>query len=80
MSEAARTPFTEAGVPTEVHGGRVGATPLNIACFRGHADVVKLMLEHGADPTARDGQGRTPAEYARERGHAAVAEQLESPR
>lgn len=44
----------EAGADVEVHGGRCGATPINIASFRGFKDVVKLLLEHGADPYAND--------------------------
>lgn len=44
----------EAGADVEVHGGRCGATPINIASFRGHKDVVKLLLEYGADPFAID--------------------------
>jgi len=44
----------EEGVEIEARGGRGGATPLNIASFRGHVDVVKLLLEHGADPEAVD--------------------------
>ena len=57
-----------------------GVTPLHETAYNGDLDLTRFLLEHGADPTARYGQGRTPAEYARERGHAAVAEQLESPR
>lgn len=44
----------EAGADVEVHGGRCGATPINIASFRGYKDVVKLLLEYGADPYAND--------------------------
>ena len=44
----------EMGVNTEIHGGRGGATPINIAAFRGHLDVVKLLYENGADPLKRD--------------------------
>ena len=44
----------EAGADMEVHAGRCGATPLNIACFRGHYDVAQVLLEHGADPYAVD--------------------------
>ncbi|KAL9609937.1 MAG: hypothetical protein Q9167_005333 [Letrouitia subvulpina] len=42
------------GVDTEVHGGRGGATPINIAAYRGHLDVVKLLHKHGADPLKPD--------------------------
>lgn len=44
----------EAGADVEMHGGRCGATPINIASFRGCKDVVKLLLEYGADPYAND--------------------------
>ena len=42
------------GVNTEIHGGRGGATPINIAAFRGRLEVVKLLYRHGADPLKRD--------------------------
>ncbi|KAG8529472.1 uncharacterized protein KY384_006109 [Bacidia gigantensis] len=42
------------GADTEVHAGRGGATPINIAAYRGRLDVVKLLLEHNADPRKRD--------------------------
>lgn len=44
----------EAGADVEAHGGRCGATPINIASYRGYKDVVKLLLEHGADPYVND--------------------------
>ena len=31
-----------------------GMTALNAACWRGHTEVVKLLLERGADPSLRD--------------------------
>jgi ankyrin repeat protein len=35
--------------------------------------VTRLLLEHGADPAVRDGEGRTAAEVAAKRGMDAVA-------
>ena len=55
----------EAGADTEVHGGRTGATPLNIACFRGHEHVVKILLEYGADPHAIDEDLMSGIQWAR---------------
>lgn len=50
-----------------------GATALHYAAFAGHCDVVRLLVERGADINARDSTfGATPAgwaiEYMREMG------------
>ena len=64
----------DAGADTEVHAGRGGATPINIASFRGHFDVVKLLLERGANPHAVDiyGSERSAIEWAMYNGHKEV--------
>lgn len=59
----------EAGANVEVHGGRSGATPINIASFRGHEDVVRLLLEYGADPHAKDEAGWSAIWWARLNRH-----------
>ncbi|KAL8785844.1 MAG: hypothetical protein Q9195_008468 [Heterodermia aff. obscurata] len=67
----------EAGVDLEVHAGRCGATPLNIASFRGHYDVVKLLLEHGANPKAVDyTPGWSAIQWARYNSHFKVYDLL----
>ena len=67
----------EAGVDLEVHAGRCGATPLNIASFRGHYDVVKFLLEHGANPKAVDyAPGWSAIQWARYNRHFQVYDLL----
>lgn len=46
------------------------STPLMLAAMYGHADVVRLLLEEGADPSLRNEQGLTAVDFARraERG------------
>jgi ankyrin repeat protein len=39
---------------------RGGRTPLYWTSENGHVDVVKLLLEKGADPAAANRDGRTP--------------------
>lgn len=41
-----------------------GRTPLMLASFNGHSDVVKILLEHGADPKKTDSQGQTALSFA----------------
>jgi hypothetical protein len=42
------------GVDLNGHGGRYGGTALHAAVFRNHVDVVKLLIESGADPEEGD--------------------------
>ena len=51
---------------------------LVFACFSYNADpqIVRMLLERGADPAAKSQQGRTPLELARERGYEEVARLL----
>ena len=57
-----------------------GFTPLHVASANGLRAVVAALLEAGADPSARDPSGKTPADHAREKGHAGVAKMLEQGR
>jgi ankyrin repeat protein len=53
-----------------------GFTPLHQAAAAGKQDIVQLLLDHGARKDSRCDQSKLPCDYARERGHAAVAEML----
>lgn len=50
--------------------------PLIAATAAGHAETVRLLLEHGADVGVRDGEGRTAADIAREEGLVDVLAEL----
>ena len=65
------------GADLEVHGGRAGATPINVAAYRGNLDTVKLLFERGADPLARDYDGLNAMEWARYRRNMRVVEFFE---
>ncbi len=59
--------------------GLGGPEPILVfACFSYNADpqIVKMLLDRGADPAAKSQQGRTPLELARERGYEEVARLL----
>ena len=51
-------------------------TPLHVALRSGHAGVARLLLEHGADAKAQDGDKSTPLLLASRGGHAEVARVL----
>lgn len=54
---------------------RVCWTPLLAAAYRGHADCVKLLLDH-AERNYRDEDGRNAAYLAAEAGHAQVLKEV----
>ncbi|MCC6003801.1 MAG: ankyrin repeat domain-containing protein [Thermofilum sp.] len=51
-------------------------TPLHWAAFLGHVDVVRLLLEHGAEVNARNKYGETPLHRAAAYGRADAARLL----
>jgi ankyrin repeat protein len=62
-----------ADVNATQHGGY---TPLLQAAAAGKKDLVTLLLENGARVDCRCDQGKSAADYARERGHTELAELL----
>ncbi len=54
------------------------AVPLHTTAYVGLLELTSLLLQHGADPTVANDQGRTPEAVARERGHTEVADVLAS--
>ena len=54
-------------------GPRAGSTPLHLAAWKGHLALVKLLLETGADPEARNQAMLTPLFFALIARHEKVA-------
>src|SRR6516225_6875548 len=48
-------------------GDTPGRTALSYAAELGSPEMVRLLLDHGADPASRDGAGRRPADYVKNR-------------
>jgi ankyrin repeat protein len=63
----------------DVNASCYGWTPLTWASMKGHVQVVKELLEHGADMKAKDNQDSTPLHFACSLGHLAVVNELLSP-
>lgn len=55
-----------------------GATALSIAAQVGHANIVAMLLERGANPDHLDKYGRTPVKVAAKHGHFKIVRLLES--
>ena len=59
----------DAGVDVDLRTLRMepwvdGATPLMFACYGGHTDAVRYLIESGADVTATDARAGTPLDWA----------------
>jgi ankyrin repeat protein len=61
---------------TELNKNRYGATPLLCAAERGKVPVAEVLLEHGADPNAKDCYGTAPLNEAASRKKTAIVELL----
>ena len=59
-------------------GDAQGMTPLMWAAWQGHTPLVRLLLDRGADASARDARGSTALMRAAERGHLESARLLSS--
>ncbi|GEM_PF-3713285 len=64
--------------PDRAGGGSVGGMrPLHLAVLQRLPGVVKALLEKGADPSKKDGKGRTPLDLAKEKGFGEIVKLLE---
>lgn len=50
-----------------------GFTPIFSAATANRKDLAEVLIEHGGDPRHRNDQGKSPADFARERDHAELA-------
>jgi hypothetical protein len=55
---------TEKDIDIDAFGGRAHASALHVATYREHIDVVRLLLEKGADPNLPNNVGETPYYWA----------------
>lgn len=62
--------------PSLVESRGEWGTLLNAAAYNGQIDSARILLEFGADKTARNAAGLTPTEMAAARGHGELAKLL----
>lgn len=56
------------GARHDLHENTLGLTPLHWAASHGGVDVMRLLVEAGADPSAEDRGGRMPVDLAHQYG------------
>ena len=82
LTYAARDGFIEIARLLIVNGANInwidgeGVTPLILASFKNHLEIVELLLNHGADKTVQDQWNRNALDYALRRGETDPIAQL----
>lgn len=69
----------KAGADADIRGNdEIGITPLSVAASTkgDHLEVVRILVEGGADLNAKDKRGLTPLDWATREGNEAVREFL----
>ena len=72
LHRIARSLAIEHSQDVDSRGFDDNSTPLYVASTYGHVEVARVLLEQGADVTARDIDGNTPLHVASKEGHVEV--------
>jgi ankyrin repeat protein len=67
------------GADVNVQSRKKEITPLVLAAVAGNVELVRMLLEHGADPNLTDIFGRSAKELAAKKGNTAVVDLLPDP-
>ena len=67
--------YLSAGAPATMTNA-AGDSLLMLAAYHGHAETVRLILEHGAEPDTANDRGQTPLAGAAFKGYTEVARVL----
>ncbi len=77
-ASAGRLLLRAKGLNVDLACKQQGATALSIAAQEGHAEIVAMLLEKGAEPDHVDLYGRSPVKVAGKQGHFTIVRLLES--
>ncbi|KAF2352935.1 Ankyrin repeat-containing domain [Trinorchestia longiramus] len=68
--------YIRKGAVVDAIGGELLSTPLHWATRQGHLGMVVLLIQYGADPGVRDGEGCSCIHLAAQFGHTAIVAYL----
>mgnify|MGYP000932345771 CR=1 FL=1 len=74
--EAIKT-LEEQGLNIDVKLNKYGWTPLHAAAYKGNTDLVKYLLDKGADKERLNNSGATPKQLATDAGHSDIVELMD---
>ncbi|KAF5549060.1 ZDHHC-type palmitoyltransferase 6 [Fusarium mexicanum] len=80
LSDLVKSLLTSESVDVDARGGRYQSSALHVACYRGHAEIARQLLECGADINLRDSDGRTALFWAEKLGRTDIVDLLQDPK
>ncbi|KAM0074873.1 hypothetical protein ACKRZS_013113 [Fusarium odoratissimum] len=72
--------LTSQGVDVDARGGRFRSSALHVACYRGHVEIARQLLDCGADINLLDSDDRTALFWAKRLGRKEIVDLLEDPK
>ncbi|PNP84312.1 hypothetical protein FNYG_02337 [Fusarium nygamai] len=80
LRDLVKSLLTSEGVNVDARGGRFKSSALHAACYRGHVEIARQLLECGADINLRDNDGRTAFFWAEKLGRRDIVDLLQDPK
>ncbi|KAG5766775.1 hypothetical protein H9Q72_005147 [Fusarium xylarioides] len=80
LMDLVKSLLTSEGVDVDARGGRYKSSALHVACYRGHVEIARQLLECGADINLLDSDGRTALFWAEKLGRSDIVDLLQDPK
>ncbi|KAH7159384.1 hypothetical protein DER46DRAFT_560419 [Fusarium sp. MPI-SDFR-AT-0072] len=80
LADLVKSLLTSEGVEVDARGGRYSSSALHVACYRGHVEIARQLLECGADINLLDSDGRTALFWAKRLDRTDIVDLLEDPK